>query len=40
MTYSPKYTEDFVKVPKSHLINNYKDTILTSVIISTSLQTF
>lgn len=35
MTYSQKYTEDFVKVPNSHLTNNYKDTILTSVIIST-----
>jgi hypothetical protein len=38
MTYNPKYVEDFVKVPNSHLTNNYKDVILTSVIISTIQQ--
>lgn len=35
MSYYPKYVEDFVKTPSTHLTDNYKDSMLTSVIIST-----
>jgi hypothetical protein len=35
MTYIPKYTEDFVKTPSSHLLNKQENRILTSVIVST-----
>ena len=33
MSYTPKYVEDFVKVPSSHIKD--KNSILTSVIVST-----
>jgi hypothetical protein len=35
MTYTPKFTEDFVRTPVRHMMNRRKNQILTSVIIST-----
>ena len=35
MTYYPKFVEDFVKTPSEHIREDVKDTVLTSVIIST-----